>query len=83
MLTITYYMEEVEVTTFGDRQVERSACKRKVRHASEGKAKAHKRHLEETSDEVLYTYACAFCHGYHVGHPMNKMKQQALERGKR
>jgi hypothetical protein len=49
------------------------SCWRKVRHASEGKARAHLRQMlkrAETVDrpETLGVYRCAQCGGWHTGH---------------
>ncbi len=52
--------------------VERRACLNKVPHGSRREARTAARGVERRHGGRLEPYHCAFCDGWHVGHPMTR-----------
>ena len=58
-------------------------CRRKVRHATEAKAKQAEKRARARGAEWIKVYRCRYCEGYHLGHVTNwkQLTQLARDRG--
>jgi len=62
------------------RRQRRKACDGKVRYKTSKSAHNEAFRRMRESGEWLNSYKCAFCKGFHIGHPPKRVRQSILAR---
>jgi chromosome segregation ATPase len=63
---------------FRTMELENGSCTGKVRHTSHHEARDESKRILDRSGEDVRPYHCQFCGFFHVGHPPNSMRREAL-----